>query len=397
MFPRLRPALLPLLLVAIGVAERVAFLPLRTSDTEHFLKPWLLAAERLGPAYLRQPFTNYAPFYEHCLALMALLPGPGLVRVKLFSCAGDVLLAAAVARLVPRERRWLAGAAVFALPTVAVNSALLGQSDAFYAIAIVAMLVAAERRRPVAAVLAFSVAIAIKLQALLAAPVLVLLWLERRQPAWTAALVPVAYVAFALPMLVAGRPLGAVGGVYGAQFGYFADLSANAPNLWQVGQKLIGYEHGLMVGLPGAVLVTGAAILLLWRRGTVREADGLLLAAAVMLVLVPFVTPKMHDRYFYLVDPVLVALACRDARWWRALACAEAASLLGYLPFVLDGYLMHDPVWGRAGSVAAATGLSYRALPLVGMVLMGAALALLARPVLTKRCREPNALAHDPI
>lgn len=390
------PAALCLLLIAVGLAERLAFLPARTPDATEFLIPWLRAAERAGPAYLRHPFTNYTPPYEHCLALMALFPGPPLLRVKLFSILCDGVLAFAVSRLAPPGRRLLAAAITLALPTIAMNSALLAQSDAIYACMMVGCLLGAIAARPVWTILAFSAAVAVKLQALMAAPLLVLLWLARRQPWWTAALVPLGYLLFALPMAIAGRSLAEIGGTYGAQFGYFAVLSNNAPNIWQLGQKLIGYDHGLMIGLPAAMLITGAAIGLLWRWRTLHTCDGLLLAAAILLILVPFVTPKMHDRYFYLVDPVLVALACLDRRFLTPLVLAEGASILAYLPFIADGYIRHDPVWGRAGSVARDWGVAYTDLPLLGAAAMGTALALLVREAWVRAPTPPAPSAASP-
>jgi Gpi18-like mannosyltransferase len=372
-----RVAVLCVLLLALGLAERLAFLPARTVDTAMYLIPWLQAAERHGGGYLRHSFTNYTAFYEHCLALIALFPGPEVLRVKIFAILCDGVLALAVSRLVPPGRRWLAAAATLALPTVAMNSALLAQSDAIYGAMAIACVAAALHDRSVWAMLAFSAAIAVKLQALLLAPLLVLLWLDRRQPLWTFALVPVAYLLFALPMAVAGRPGAEIFGVYAGQFGLYAKLSSNAPNLWQVGQLLLTYDHGVRIGLPGAVAASGVAILLLWRAGTLHARDGLLLAAAILLILVPYATPKMHDRYFFLVDPVLVALACRDRRFVAPMLLVQAASVMAYLPFIADGYIADDPTWGRAGSVMARTGFSYPMLPLLGAVAMGAALVLL--------------------
>lgn len=369
--------LLCALLIVLGLAERLAFLPVRTSDMGIYQTPWLQAAERAGGSYLRHKFTNYTPFYEHCMALMALFPGTAVLRIKISGVLFDGMLAFTVTRLVPRGRRLLAAAVTLALPTIAMNSALLAQSDAIYGAMVAACIAAALRKKPVWAMLAFSAAIAVKLQALLVAPLLVLLWLDRRQPLCSFALVPLTYVLFALPMAMAGRSAIEIFGVYSQQYDFFAILSVNAPNVWQVGQSMMSYERGLMLGLPCAVMLTGTAILLLWRAGTLHARNGLLLAAAILLIIVPYVTPKMHDRYFYLVDPVMVALACRDRRFLAPMLLAQTASLLSYVPFIADSYIAFDPVWGRAGEVAQVTRLNYGILPLFGAVAMGAALILL--------------------
>ncbi|PTS73378.1 hypothetical protein DBR17_18390 [Sphingomonas sp. HMWF008] len=225
--------------------------------------------------------------------------------------------------------------------------------------------------------LAFSAAIAVKLQALLLAPLLVLLWLSGRQPARTVALIPLAYGLFALPMALAGRPLEEIFGVYYQQAGTFAALCKGAPNIWAFGQMLVSYQRGMAIGLPAAAAVTGAAILLLWRARSLRTPSGLLLAAAILLVVVAYFTPKMHDRYFYLVDPVMVALVCRNHRFLVPMLLAQAASIFAYLPFILDGYVARDALWGYTGWIAQTTGVNYAMLPLPGALAMGAALVLL--------------------
>lgn len=370
-------------LISAGIAMRLAFLPAHTSDIDDYLLPWLASATARGGGYLRHPFTNYTAFYEHCLALMTLLPGPALVRIKAFSIAFDVLLASTVASMVPRRRSVLAFALTLAMPTIALNSAFLGQSDAIYASFVMLALLACDRRRPISAIIAFSVAIAIKLQALLFAPVLLLMFLEQRQPFRSFLLVPLAYVAFAMPMAFAGRPWTEILGVYGAQFRGIQVLSANAPNAWAILQKFIDYRPGLDFGLPFAVAATGAAIAALWRRRVVANSHGLWSAAAILLVLVPFVTPKMHDRYFYLVDPVLIVLFCHNRRYLAPLLLAQCASLLAYMPFILDGFTSASG-WGRDGATIDPLWFSYRASPVLGAVAMAAALYRIVKIALSE-------------
>lgn len=369
------------MLVGIAFAARAALLPVETIDQKIFLIPWLNAASSAGSGYLRHSFTNYPPFYEHVLAMITLLPGPPVVCVKLVSILFDVILAGCVTLLVPRERRIIAFVVTLLVPTIMLNSAMFAQSDAIYAVAIVLTIVAAVAERPIATMLAFSCALAVKFQALLFLPVLALLMLEKRQPLWTFALIPCGYVAVALPMLAAGRPLDDTFLVYFRQADFYHDLSLNAPNPWLIASKILPYRLGVMLGLPAAVAFVGAIVLLLWRSGIARTREGLLLCCAILLIAAPYATPKMHDRYFFLVDPVLVALACLDRRYWKPLVLAESASLLAYVAFPLgnsDWGLRH---WllGRDGLLRAHLRFGWDIFPAVGAGLMGWALLLLAR------------------
>lgn len=368
-----------LLIVAFGA--RAVMLPVETIDQKIYLLPWLNAAASAGPRYLRHSFTNYAPFYEHILALITLAPGPPMVRVKLVSILFDVILAACVTLLVPRNRKVRAFLATLLLPTIMLNSAMFAQSDAIYAVAILLAIAAAVTERPIATMLCFSLALAIKFQALLFLPVLALLVLERRQPLWTFVLVPCGYIVFAVPMLIAGRPLDDTFLVYVRQAAFFSELSLNAPNPWLIASRILPYRVGVALGLPAAIAVVCGSVLLLWRSGIARHKEGLLLACAILLMTAPYVTPKMHDRYFFLVDPVLVALACLDRRYWKPLLLVESASLFAYVAFPLGNtdWGLHHWLLGREGLLREHLRFGWDIFPLIGAVLMGWALLLLAR------------------
>ena len=291
------------------IAVHVQLLPLETIDQTAYLLPWLAHAEKFGRGYLTASFTNYTPFYEHVLAFLALLPGPPLLRIKLFSIFFNIILGLTVAALVPAGRGLLAFFITVSLPTVVMNAAMLGQSDAIYTTPVVVSLLLSRWNKPAAAMLAMSLGIAIKLQAAMFLPFFVLLWFERRQPTWTFLLLPVCYVLMALPMLASGRPLHEITNVYVQQFDTFKWLTMHAPNMWAVLQRFMDYETGIAVGLPLAIGIVAAMVLTLARTEITRSAEGMMLAAALVLLMVPYVTPKMHDRYFFMLDPVLVALA----------------------------------------------------------------------------------------
>lgn len=375
------------------VAARVALLPAETPDQFTFLLPWLADAQRMGAAYLRHPFTNYPPFYEHVLAGLALLPGPGLIRIKTFSILFDFALAGAVSRLVPPGRRLLAFLVVLALPTVIVNSAMLGQSDAIYATFVILALASTLDDRPVLSMLMLSIALAVKLQALMFVPFMLLMSLERRQPPWTFALLPAAYIAFAVPMALAGRPLKQLVLVYFSQFEALHQLSLNAPNAWAVLQKFVDYSAALAIGLPLAIAITGGAILLLRRSGIARSREGLLLSAAILLILVPYITPKMHDRFFFLVDPVLVALACTYRGYVAPMLLAQLGSAAAYVPFISRMYGTDNPLFGPHGWLQRQLSIGWGIFLAIGVVSMTSALALL---VLKARALAP-APARGPV
>jgi Gpi18-like mannosyltransferase len=376
------------LAIVLALGLRVCLLPLVTVDAERYLVPWIAHADAAGAAYLGRSFTNYAPAYDHLLFLASLLPEsvPDLARVKLVSIAFDLALAAlvwAIARRCGSKGQAAAAAAlILLLPTIAINSAFWGQSDAVYTTFLMAALLLALADRPALAALCFSAAFAFKMQALLFAPVLALLWLGRRQPAWTFALLPVGYVAASLPAMAAGRPLGELFGVYAQQVGTFERLSLFAPNPWFWLQTMVDYDRALVPGIAAGAAAVLLLVLWLHRKGLARSGspEGLLLAAAILLVAAPYLMPKMHERFFYPADPVLVILAVSFRGYAMPLILAQGASLLAAVPFSDMRAQQLAPLLGRGGIVDERFGvIGYNALPALGTLFMGAALILLLR------------------
>ena len=365
--------------IAVAVVVRLALLPFWTVDQRDYLIPWMQHAEASGWGYLKRTVTDYPPFYDHVLAFLSLFPGTAMVRIKLFSILFDILLAGLLSSMVPAGKRRLAFALFLLMPTVILNSSAWGQCDAIYATVVMLSLWCVRQRRPVAAMVAFGFAVSIKLQAAIFGPVLLLMTLERRQPIWTHALAPIPYVLIALPMLLAGRDPHQTFFVYAGQFGKNAQLAAVSPNPWIVLNKLLDYHTGVLIGLPVAVAIILAAVWWLWRQRVAESDGGLLLAAAFLVALVPFVTPKMHERFFYLVDPLLILLACRDWRYIRVLALAEAASLISYIPFMLVSTDPEGPIVQSYIYLQQRYGGGYGVLAVPGAILMGSALYLLFR------------------
>ena len=55
--------------------------------------------------------------------------------------------------------------------------------------------------------------------------------------------------------------------------------------------------------------------------------------AALFTFIIPFVLPKMHDRYFYLGCVFLLLLCFFDVRVFGALVLSQIGSLLAFIPY----------------------------------------------------------------
>lgn len=380
--PRQR-ALLVILATLAGLGVRLVFFGHQSRDYEVFLLPWYEELKANGGlAAIGRPIGDYLPSYIYILAGLTHLPIGSLAAIKLVSCLGDAALAAYAMKLVLlRTRRQdlaaLAYGLVLLLPTVVLNSAAWAQCDSLYTAALLAFVYFMMARRPAAGMAAYGVAFIFKLQAVFLAPLVLLLLLKGRVKFRQLFIVPGLYLLAILPAALAGRPLWDLLTVYFRQAGGYSALSLGAPNLY----AFLQVEDTLPYSVAGVALFVGVTALLLWRlwRLDFCLTNAMLLKFALLFaLLVPFLLPHMHERYFYPADvlAVVVALTCRR-RWPVAVVvCGSSLLVVGRYLF---GWQWMDP--------------AYAAVPMLLAVLftLADALAAATRPAAARPGGAPAA------
>ena len=266
-------------------------------------------------------FSNYTPPYTYFLALATLTHNfiPPLIAIKLIPICFDMLGAFYVYKIIKLKNQhgnipYLAAAIYFAAPTVILNSSYWGQADSLYTSLLLACLYFLLTEKSFASMLAFGLAFSFKAQAIFFLPFLVIMAFRKRIPWSYFGLIPIVYVATILPVVLLGRPFLEALLIYAKQSDTFAILSMNAPNLYSLSPRE-WYSSILPIGIIAAITVIAY-----WVYTTSQIKMGLdnkyiILVAVVSTALVPFVLPKMHDRYFYTTDVLSIVLAF----YWPAL------------------------------------------------------------------------------
>jgi Gpi18-like mannosyltransferase len=162
---------------------------------------------------------------------------------------------------------------------------------------------------------------------------------RRIHPAWLAA-VPAVYVILAIPVLVAGRSLGSVISVYADQANTFDRLFISAANIWMFAAS-VPYPIGVAIGVVLATLA-GLALSIFVTRSRRADPEFILLVACASLMLMPYLLPKMHERYFYGFELASIALACINPRYLPFAVIAQIDGVLAYLAFD-RGMVMGQP------------------------------------------------------
>jgi Gpi18-like mannosyltransferase len=330
------------IIVLTALAVRAEFFPNQSGDYNAYFGRWyqfIVQNGRFGA--LKYQFANYNMPYLYLLTAVTYLPIPALTAIKCMSVVFDFLLGFFAYRIVDLRYpgKWwpiLAGAIVLFLPTVVLNSSWWAQADAMYSAFGVGGLYFLLRRRPWLACLFFGLAFAFKLQIIFLFPLLLLLVLRRYVPWRALLLIPAVYVVLDIPALLLGASPTALLTVYLTETNTYSQLTLNAPNIYQyfgnVGDTSLIRELG--IALTGVVLL--ALIFAVVRKRIELTATRILLAGTLSVVLVPYLLPAMHERYFYLADTLTVLSSFYlPRRLWHLPIIEQFASLFSYLPFLL--------------------------------------------------------------
>jgi Gpi18-like mannosyltransferase len=205
-------------------------------------------------------------------------------------------------------------------------------------------------RKPVAMFLWFGVGFAFKAQAIFIAPFIAQRLLSERMPAILWPLPGLVYIGAMLPAALAGWPISDLFTIYLRQAEWNPEFISNAANLW-AGVQYGAPTAGLAWRWLGFVAAAAASVLFLiaFRKldGSPTPLIGLALLSAMLL---PFLLPKMHERFFFLADVLALIYAAlrRDRLGWSLFLLVEAASamaLMGVLfrlplPPAIGGLLM---------------------------------------------------------
>jgi Gpi18-like mannosyltransferase len=289
---------------------------------------------------------NYTPVYYYLLYVATWFDRwiPKLYLIKLVNVAFDVVAAIFMYRILAATTQavspWVGFFTVLFAPTVLLNGSLWGQCDVIPHSLLLGCVYFTLVNRPLPAILCIGAAVSVKATAVFIFPYLLLLVLCRRLR-WEWLLgVPFVYAVLMIPAALLGRPVVELATVYLTQGRYFDRLSMDAPNLYY----FMSNDYYAPIVVAGILVTVAACIAYAVRsqRGAdVLSPHFLLFAATLSVAAVPFLLPKMHDRYFFAADLVSIALALTNRRFWFVAAGFQVSSTLAYLPVLSEAWTWH--------------------------------------------------------
>lgn len=354
--------------MAVTMLARISMLDFVTADYVSFLAPWVDVFREGGFATLGENVGDYNLLYQYALLLIANIPLHDLYLIKLLTIIFDYALALAMmqaARRFADERAALPMLClVCALPTTLLDGACWGQCDTIYVFCVVMSLYWLKTDKPIGSAVMLAIAFAFKLQTIFFFPVVLLALIHGEYKPRHALAFAAAYLATMIPALAAGRPFMDALSVYANQSmgQYYDRLTYNAPNLYTF-FPMLGFSNSqeytwmryiegvdkdalnpyltefLMPTLQNAALYACVLLTLLaviyWLTHVKEITPDMTLDLALFFaIFLPFVMPKIHERYFFIADmfSILYAARYKDRRFMPLLVVS--ASMMSYLPYL---------------------------------------------------------------
>ena len=331
-----------LLVLLLGLCLRLALLDYRSPDYNTFLSQWVATMKAMTVREtLTTPIGDYNMPYLYLLLLISRLPIRDIYGIKLFSMLADVAAALAVAALVRHLTKkdgavLLAFLAAMFCPTTWLNSGYWGQCDSVYGALGLWALYAGMQKRSKTCWLLFALSLSFKLQAVFLLPMAVVLLgcgKIRLKDVWVFL---AGFVGISLPALLAGRSFTDTFSIYLSQTQAYPYLSLNAPSFWSL------IDNGYYDALAGAPVLLAMSLCLmlllmaLWH-GDRLEDRGLLLLGLVFSLTIPWLLPKMHERYFYFAELLSLVYGAMNPKKIAVPGILMAGGFLVYSQYLFGG------------------------------------------------------------
>ncbi|QFS43934.1 hypothetical protein [Nostoc sphaeroides] len=324
--------------IILAVLIRLICVPNESLDYKYFLEPWYdFIASNGGFSALKYSFADYTPPYLYWILISAtLLSGlPKIFAIKLFAMTVDffcAFLTYKIVRLKYPEGRMpnFAFLAVIFSPSVICNSVIWGQCDVIYTTGLIACIYFLSIQKQLLALVSFGIALSFKFQAMFIAPLLLIMLLKKIIYWYYLPLIILVYVVLILPAWFAGRPISELLLIYFNQANKYKELTKNAPNLYQWIPNNF-YNIVVPIGLVLTICTIFLFAYIVYKSRLEITQDRLIHLATISVLFMPYILPKMHDRYFYPADIFSLIFAFYFPQYRWVAIVVQMSSFFGYL------------------------------------------------------------------
>ena len=284
------------------------------------------------------PNCDYPPLYMYFLSFFSILPFGSVVEgsgswtayhyygnliyyVKTLTFIFEIIFAFYSYKIVKKITNSKAAACtayslILFLPTVIINGAVWGQCDICYATMILMSVYYLMDKKQIKSMIFFGLGLAFKLQVVFILPLFGFAWFRKSFKLRYFLIAFAVLILTFVPLWIGGAQFATPFIPYGRQVGgYTSSINLNSTNMYAFFtlNNQAYNESTKLLSTFGMVLTVAVSFVLIsvlsFRRVKVTPKS-LFTVATFSVILVPFVMPHMHDRYFYLAETFFVLYAC---------------------------------------------------------------------------------------
>ncbi len=348
----------------VALLARTAVITHPTQDLVGFIFKWMDQITETGRSNFYQINADYSPLYLFIVTMLSFIPKGDIlsvagynfgenwmIAVKTMYFVFEILNAFAVYFIIEhisgsKNKATIGYIVMLALPVQFINSAVWGQADCVYVCFLLYSLYFALREKGKLSFLLFGFALSFKLQAIFLAPFLVYMLLRRKVKFSDVLFAPLAVIASFLPAYFCGAGFTEPFAFYGRQLGGYSKLTSGCANFWQLfnfhSRKVDIITEGAVYM---ALLFIGVFFAIVWLRFIKNTGENLLNIAAFLAAVTVFFMPHMHERYFYLVDVLVVVYAIVKGKRYCLIPLMQISSGIAYHNYIGGRYFIIP--WGE--------------------------------------------------
>lgn len=338
--------------VILAFLLRLSYWENLTSDMVKAYSQWYdFIIQHGGFSAFKYDFANYNPPYLYLMVIASFIYSglPRVLAIKLITIPFDFLCAFFVYKLVHLKYSRgklpiIAALTVLFSPTVFLNSSYWGQTDMLYTFWLVACLYYLAIERNIVGLICFGIAVSFKQQAMFFAPFLIMLGVKKYISWFSLLIVPLVYLLSLVPTWIAGRSLKSLLSIYLNQAGTFKYLTLNAPNLYQWISNQF-YSMVVPLGVLLTVTVIVCLVYIIYKSSLKITTPVMVQLALISVLVVPYLLPKMHERYFFAADVISIVFGFYFPSYFFVPISINLVSLFSYVPYLMRQYGVRDQVF----------------------------------------------------
>jgi Gpi18-like mannosyltransferase len=348
------------LIIGLSLYIRIIFFPVKTGDYTNFLFHWMkYITDNDGILAFKEKFADYTPPYLYILLAGTIANINDLVWIKSVSVFFDFVAAATIARIIwlKNPNVWkYAFISVLMMPALIINGSWQAQCDVIYASFIMLSFLGILTKKYFRSFAFFALGFIFKLQSVFFVPVFWFLTLTKNIKLRALAIITGFCVAFyglaILPAYLVGRPLfdtydpitnlitkdnGLLTIFFNQSRVYKGIVMGGIPNLYQWidnSQYEYFYPAGIMICL---VFVLSLGLMIL-KQNVKNISNDLIIKISLLTTLaVPYLLPKMHERYMFLADLISIIYGFYFPKKLWVTILLQLISLTVYIRYTITG------------------------------------------------------------